>query len=97
MNPKVKTVEPTNNHTLIVAFANGEVREFDVKPYLDKGIFTELKDLSYFKSVKVVAGSVEWPHEQDFSFYTLDIAGIPLAPSFSMQRDRLMPPAEARR
>ncbi len=97
MNPKVKKVEPTKNHTLIVAFANGEVREFDVKPYLEKGIFTELKDLSYFRSVKVVAGSVEWPHEQDFSFDTLYIAGTPLAPNFSLQRDRLTPPAEARR
>ena len=87
MNPKVKKVEPTNNHTLIVAFANGEVREFDVKPYLDKGIFTELKDLSYFRSVKVVAGSVEWPHEQDLSFDTLYIAGTPLAPNVSMQRE----------
>jgi len=97
MNPKVKTVEPTNNHTLIVAFANGEVREFDVKPYLDKGIFTELKDLSYFRSVKVVAGSVEWPHEQDFSFDTLYIAGAALAPNVGMQRDRLVPSADARR
>src|SRR5438128_6614687 len=97
MNPKVKKVEPTNNHILIVAIANGEIRESDVKPYLDKGIFTELKDLSYFRSVKVVAGSVEWPHEQDFSFDTLYIAGTPLAPNVGMQRDLLMPPAEARR
>ncbi|MDP8243655.1 MAG: DUF2442 domain-containing protein [Candidatus Hinthialibacter antarcticus] len=75
MNPKVKQVEPTDNHTLIVTFENDEVREFDVNPYLDKGIFAELKDLSYFRQVKVVAGSVEWPHEQDFSYDTLYLAG----------------------
>lgn len=86
MNPKVKDVEPTDNHTLIVTFSNGEVREFDVKPYLEKGIFTELKDLSYFRSVKVVAGSVEWPHEQDFSFDTLYLAGTTLAPNKALQR-----------
>lgn len=71
MNPKVKYVEPTDNHTLIVTFENDEVREFNVKPYLDKGIFIELKDLSYFRQVKVVAGCIEWPHEQDLSFDTL--------------------------
>jgi hypothetical protein len=86
MSPRVKRVETTDNHTLIVAFANGEVREFDVKPYLEKGIFKELKDLSYFRAVKVVAGSVEWPHEQDFSFDTLYMASTALAPDISMQR-----------
>ena len=97
MNPRVNKVEPTDSHTLIVAFANGEVREFDTKPYLEKGNFTELKDLSYFRSVKVVAGSVEWPHEQDFSFDTLYIAGTTLAPTISMQRSGLQPPADAER
>lgn len=75
MNPKIKHVEPTDNHTLIATFDNDEIREFDVKPYLDKGIFTELKDLSNFHRVRVVAGSVEWPHEQDFSYDTLYLAG----------------------
>ncbi len=75
MNPKVKQVEPTDNHTLVVTFENDEIREFDVNPYLDKGIFSELKDLPYFRQVKVVAGSVEWPHEQDFSYDTLYLAG----------------------
>lgn len=75
MNPRVKHAEPTDNHTLIVTFDNDEIREFDVNPYLDKGIFAELKDLSYFRQVKVVAGSVEWPHEQDFSYDTLYLAG----------------------
>ena len=81
MNPKVKKVEPTDHHTLVITFTNGEVREFDVKPYLDKGIFTELRDPCYFRSVKVVAGSVEWPHEQDFSFDTLYLASAALEPS----------------
>ncbi len=80
MNPKVNQVKPTDNHTLIVTFDNDEVREFDVKPYLDKGIFTELKDLSQFRTVKVVAGSVEWSGEQDLSYDTLYMAGISISP-----------------
>lgn len=81
MNPQVKSVEPTDHHTLVITFTNGEVREFDVKPYLNKGIFTELRDICYFRSVKVVAGSVEWPHEQDFSFDTLYLASGALEPA----------------
>jgi len=75
MNPKIKHVEPTDYHTLIVTFENNEIREFDVKPYLEKGIFTELKDSSYFRRVRVVSGSVEWPNGQDFSYDTLYIEG----------------------
>jgi len=93
MNPRVEKVEATNNHTLIVTFSNGEIREFDVKPYTDKGIFTELKDLSYFRSARVVAGSVEWPHEQDFSFDTLYIAGCPVSPNQNVQQPQLSPAA----
>ena len=78
MNPKVKHVTPTENHTLIVMFESGERREFDVKPYLDSGIFTELQDKGKFQSVKVVAGSVEWLHGQDLSYDTLYVAGVPV-------------------
>ncbi len=86
MNPKVKSVEPTSNYTLITTFENGEIREFDVKPYFDKGIFTELKEIDYFKTVKVVAGSVQWPNGQNFSFDTLYIAGYVLETSASIHQ-----------
>jgi len=45
---------------------------------LDKGIFNELKDINYFKQVKVAFGAIEWPHEQDFSKDTLYLLSIPL-------------------
>lgn len=97
MNPKVEKVEPTNSHTLLVTFSNGEIREFDAKPYIDKGIFTELQDLSYFRLARVVAGSVEWPHEQDFSFDTLYIASCPISPNQNAHQLPLSPAVEARR
>ncbi|RCS59901.1 DUF2442 domain-containing protein [Parvibium lacunae] len=71
MNPSVKSVAAIEGYTLSLLFENGEQRLFDVSPYLDKGIFTELKDPEYFKQVRVSFGSVEWPHEQDFSKDTL--------------------------
>jgi hypothetical protein len=50
---------------------------FDVSSFLDKGIFQELKDESYFKQVSVTFGGIQWPHEQDFSKDTLYLLSSP--------------------
>ena len=71
MNPRVKEVKPNSDYTLIIVFANGEVRRFDVKPYLDKGIFQELRDKTLFNSVKPFLGSIQWQNGQDFCPDTL--------------------------
>lgn len=71
MSPKVIDVKPLEGYQLRINFSNGEVRRFDATPYLDKGIFTELKDTEYFQQVRVCLGSIQWPNEQDFSPDTL--------------------------
>ena len=73
MNPTVVTVKPENDYKLSLTFDNGEKRLFDVTPFLDKGVFSELKNIDYFQKVKVAFGAIEWPHEQDFSKDTLYI------------------------
>ncbi len=75
MNPEVKLAEALPNHKLKIQFVNDEIKEFDVVPYLDKGIFSELKDKDYFNQVRVAFGAVEWPNEQDFSKDTLYLLG----------------------
>ena len=77
MNPRVVSVEVEQEYILKLAFENDEIRLFDASPFLDKGIFNELKDFSYFKQVKVSFGSIEWPHEQDFSKDTLYLLSTP--------------------
>jgi hypothetical protein len=52
-------------------YTNGRSGIFDVKPYLDKGVFTQLQDLSYFKQVKPFFCGIVWPNEQDLSADTL--------------------------
>jgi hypothetical protein len=44
---------------------------FSVSPYLEKGIFKELKSLEIFNSVKVIEGTVQWQNEADFCPDTL--------------------------
>lgn len=78
MNPRVTSVKPNPDHTITIEFTNGEIRLFDVKPYLDKGIFRELRDLGYFNSVKPVLGSVQWQGGQDFCPDTLYQISIPI-------------------
>jgi hypothetical protein len=62
----VKDVKPEDNYLLNLTFENGEKRQFDMKPYLDFGIFKELKDQSLFKTVKPSFDSIEWANEADF-------------------------------
>jgi hypothetical protein len=66
-------VEPRDNYILFVKLSNGKVGEFDVSRYLNKGIFRELRDHSYFKQVRPAFGGVVWPHEQDFSADTIEV------------------------
>ena len=71
MNTYVKKVKHIENYCLKLLFENGEQKIFDLKPYLNKGIFSQLKNISLFTSARVVAGSVEWPNGLDLSYDTL--------------------------
>jgi hypothetical protein len=57
MNPRVKEVTPNPDYTITPVFDNGEKRIFDMEPYLDKGVFRELKDMKIFNSVR------PWPRQ----------------------------------
>lgn len=65
MYKSVVKVKPLSDYILLLIFDNNEVREFDVTPYLDLGIFSELRDLSVFNSVKISFDTVEWINGAD--------------------------------
>jgi hypothetical protein len=71
MLPRVKTVVAKQDYTLEITFTNGEVGSYDCRPLLDFGVFTELSDEAYFRQVRMVNGTVAWPHEQDICPDTL--------------------------
>ncbi len=75
MDWDVKRVRPLDDYQLFVELKDGREGVFDLKPYLDHGVFKELRDKSYFAQVDVVLGAVTWPHEQDIAPETL-IAGL---------------------
>ena len=65
--------EILSDYRIKVTLSNGEMGIFDVKPYLDKGIFKELKDYNYFKRAKIEFGTIMWPNEQDFCPDTIEM------------------------
>ncbi len=71
MNPRVIQVKPEENFILLITFSNGEVKTFDVKPYLSIGLFKELQDVSIFNSVKPFLGSIQWANGADLCPDTL--------------------------
>lgn len=65
MRPKAIDVKPVENYTLEITFNNGEIRIFDVKPYLRFIQFKSLEDEKIFNSVKISGLSIEWSNGAD--------------------------------
>ena len=79
LHPRVKAVQPQTDYTLRLTFTNGEVRLFDVKPYLAKGIFQQLQNLAVFNSVRPFLGSIQWSNEADLCPDTLYEKSVPVS------------------
>ena len=67
----VKAVEPINNFKLLLTFENGEKRQFDMNPFLNKGIFKELNEVELFNTVHLSFDTIEWDNEADIDPETL--------------------------
>jgi len=65
MYKSVIQVKPLEDFRLELVFENSERRIFDVKPYLETGIFTQLKDENIFNSVYISFDTVEWNNGAD--------------------------------
>lgn len=71
-------MRPHPDYTLTLTFANGEVKMFDVKPYLNIGIFRELQEQRVFNSVRPFLGSIQWQNGQDICPDTLYLDSVPV-------------------
>ena len=61
----VKKVKPLSNYKLELTFENKEKKIFDIKPYLDTGLFRTLKDEKFFKMVRISYDTIAWPNGID--------------------------------
>lgn len=78
MHWDVKTVKALPNYRIYVETVGGKKGIFDMQPFLERGIFRELRNLDYFNQVGIVLGAVTWPHEQDIAPETLLAGLVPL-------------------
>ncbi len=92
MHWDVKSVRPLPNYRLYVEIQDGRKGVFDMKPYLDKGVFQELQDINYFNQVGILMGAITWPHEQDIAPETLLAELQPHAPPASPVAAPTQPP-----
>lgn len=77
MYPSVSRVQPHEDFTLSIVFDNGDEGVLDMKPFLDFGVFQELKDFERFKTVRIVFDSLDWD------------GGIDLDPEFIYEKCRI--------
>jgi len=75
--PRVKTVVPKEDYTLLLSFNNGEQRLFDAKPLLSYPVFGALRDPDFFRLVKPAYGTVLWPDDIDYCPDTLYVESVP--------------------
>jgi len=78
MNPRVTEVKTLEGYRLLLTFSNGEKREFDMTPYLNIGVFKELKDKHLFDTAKAFMGTVSWKNGQDLCPGTFWLESIPV-------------------
>ncbi len=79
MHWDVKTVKPLSDYRIQIELVDGRDGIFDLKPYLNHGVFSELRDVNYFNQVGILYGAVTWPHEQDIAPETLLAEMVPVA------------------
>ena len=71
--PDVIDFQILEDYKIKVNLSNGKIGVFDVTPYLEKGIFKELKEYNYFRRAKIEYGTLTWPNQQDFSPNTIEL------------------------
>ena len=74
----VTKVVVRSGYNLELEFENGELRMFDMSPYMNKKPFIRLKDSAAFKCAFIDYGTVVWPGNIDIAPETLYDLSVPL-------------------
>lgn len=62
---RIKEVKPLDDYKLLITFENNEKKIKDMKLYLEKGVFSKLKNKDFFNKVKIAYGTICWNDEID--------------------------------
>jgi hypothetical protein len=83
--PELVRVTPLTPPDLLLGYSDGSLRKFSCAPYLDRGIFSRLKDVTLFGQAHVAHGTVCWPGGLDIAPETLFLrsAAVQAQPAIS--------------
>jgi hypothetical protein len=76
MSPRVVHVKYQGHYKLMLTFANGEVKQFDFRSYLNYPVYEALQDEIFCKKVKTSDGIVQWNEDIDFSPDTIYLESV---------------------
>ena len=76
---KVASAEYVKDYILRLTFNNGEVRDVDFVPLMQKGICKKLQDMDYFRSYTLDPFTVDWHNEISFAPESLYSRGTAIA------------------
>lgn len=80
-SPKIKMATALDDHTLLIEFDNAERKQYDIRPLLDREMFTPLRNPALFKAVQVETGgyAIAWNEDIDISEHELWQNGVAVA------------------
>jgi hypothetical protein len=78
LEPKIQCIKPLPEYRLQLGYETGEVKVFDVKPYIRVSWYNELRNQAYFSAVRIVDDGygIEWPNGQDLAPHELYELGV---------------------
>ena len=73
LQPKIVGLEPLADYKLQLCYETGEEKIFDVSPYIQGDWYKRLKDVEYFKTVRILpeGTGIEWADGQDIAPHEL--------------------------
>ncbi len=82
---RVVDVDYIKDYTLSITFSNGVTKIVDLKPYINEGVFEQLKDVSQFRQYGLNHWTIEWACGVDFApEFLYDIGDYPNNENSSM-------------
>ena len=71
--PKLTKVEPLDDYKLKIKYETGEIKMFNVLPYMTGKWYEELYDNNYFKTVSLISEGkgIMWKNGQDIAPHEL--------------------------
>lgn len=63
----VLDVQPHEDFSLTLSFADGKVGRFDLMPYLNDNYYQSLSNLALFMTARTACGTVVWDNDMDIA------------------------------